>query len=695
MKVFKFLGWLAVVLVVLIVLAVLLLPRFFDSDDFRNRIATAFEGATGRTLTLEEDLNLKVFPFLGVELGKTQVGNAEGFGDQPFAAIGEAAVGVRLMPLLSGDVEVSKVRLSGLEVNLQRRKNGSTNWDDLVSGDAAEPPPEAAGESTFDPSSVRIAGVEISDARIVLVDEQAGQRQEFAIPRLATGPIALGEPFDVDADVAANVDAPPAALNARIAMNLAVDRALSGIAVRDLAVSGTLEGETLPGGRQAVEIEAPSVELNLDAQTLVLPELSLEALGIKARVTADGKAVVDAPEITGTLVIEPFSPRELIVAMGEEAPVTADGDVLGRLEATAGFAYAGDTAELTELTGQLDDSRFDGRATLGLGEPTRIRAQLNIDAIDVDRYLPPETDAPAAEDAPAATTTELPLESLKGLDVEAGLAIGQVTVMGLNITDAKADLEIKDGRLELNPVAASMYGGGTTVSMVLNGRESPATFRMEQRLDGVSLKPLLKDFADTEQVSGTAVSRMKVSSRGNTTDALVADLDGDVSFAVENARLEGVNLWYEISRAYALIKQKPAPEKTGDDTVFKDFKGSANIRNGVAHTDDLEAGTPFLSLTGKGKTSLVDSTLDYKLAATVLSTAKDPRTGEVSEIAGRSVPIRVTGTLDNPKVLPDMEAIVKSEAEDLIKDQLGLDEDKSLRESLEEEAMDKLKKLFD
>ena len=240
-----------------------------------------------------------------------------------------------------------------------------------------------------------------------------------------------------------------------------------------------------------------------------------------------------------------------------------------------------------------------------------------------------------------------------------------------------------------------MYGGGTTVSMVLNGRESPATFRMEQRLDGVSLKPLLKDFADTEQVSGTAVSRMKVSSRGNTTDALVADLDGDVSFAVENARLEGVNLWYEISRAYALIKQKPAPEKTGDDTVFKDFKGSANIRNGVAHTDDLEAGTPFLSLTGKGKTSLVDSTLDYKLAATVLSTAKDPRTGEVSEIAGRSVPIRVTGTLDNPKVLPDMEAIVKSEAEDLIKDQLGLDEDKSLRESLEEEAMDKLKKLFD
>ncbi len=694
MKVLKIVGWLAAALIVLIVLAALLLPRFFDSDDFRNRVATAFETATGRTLTIEDDLNLKVFPWLGVELGRTRVGNAQGFGDQPFAAIGEAAVGVRLMPLLSGDVEVSTVRLSGLEVNLQRKKDGSTNWDDLVSGEPAEAAPEAAGDSRFDPAAVRIAGVEITDARVVLADEQAGQRQELALPRLTTGAIALGEPFDIDAEVAANVDAPPAALNARIRMNLAVDRALAALAIRDLSVSGTLEGDTLPGGRQDVDIAAPSLDVNLDAQTLALPELSLEALGIKARVTADGKAILDAPEVTGNLVIEPFSPRELMTAMGEEPPVTADEDVLGRLEATAGFAYAGDTAELTDLAGRLDDSRFDGRASVGLGDPTRIRARLNIDAIDVDRYLPPETDAPAADDA-AATTTELPLESLRGLDVEAGLTIGKVTVMGLAITDAKADLQVKDGRLELNPMAASMYGGGTTMSMVLNGRQTPATFRLEQRLDGVSLKPLLKDFADTEQVSGTAVSQMKVSSRGNTTDALIAGLDGDVSFAVENARLEGINLWYEISRAYALIKQKPAPAKTGDDTVFKDFKGSATLRKGVAHTDDLEAGTPFLSLTGKGKTSLVDSSLDYKLAATVLSTATDPATGEVSEIAGRSIPIRVTGTLDNPKVLPDMEAIVKSEAEDLIKDQLNLDKDKSLQESLEEEALDKLKKLFD
>ncbi len=695
MKLLKLLGWLAAALLVLIVLAALLLPRFFDSGEFRDRVAREFEAGTGRTLSLDEDLKLKVFPWLGVELGRTRIGNAEGFGDDPFAVIDEAAVGVRLMPLLSREIEVSKVRLSGLKVNLHRKKDGSTNWDDLAGGDAADPAPATEGQAAFDPSSVRIAGVEITDAEVVLVDDLAGQRQALALPRLSTGPIALGQPFDIDAELRAAIDAPPSALQARVSLNLAVDAAMTAIAIRDLKVAGTLEGETLPGGSQDVDVQAPAVTLDLDGQTLSLPELTVRVLGLQADLSAEGQRIVDDPEIAGTLVIEPFSPRELMLAMATEVPVTADEAVLGLLEARAGFRYAGDTAELTNLEGRLDDSRFDGQASVGLSETTLVRARLNIDAIDVDRYLPPAGEAAADAGEETAPSTDFQLDALQGLDVEAGLTIGQVTVMGMKITDTKADLTLKDSRLELNPVAAAMYGGGTTMSMVLNGRQSPATFRLEQRLDGVNLKPLLSDFADTDQVSGTAVSRMKVSSRGNSADALIADLDGTMSFAVEDARLEGINLWYEISRAYALIKQKPAPEKTGTDTVFKDFKGSANIQNGVARTDDLEAGTPFLSLTGKGKMSLVDSTLDYKLAATVLSTATDPETGEVSDIAGRSIPIRVTGTLDNPKVLPDMEAIVKSEAEDLIKDQLNLDEDKSLQESLEEKAMDELKKLFD
>ena len=83
MKLLKLLGWLAAVVLVLIVVAALLLPRFFDSGEFRDRIAREFAASTGRTLSLDDDLKLKVFPWLGVELGQTRIGNAEGFGDDP------------------------------------------------------------------------------------------------------------------------------------------------------------------------------------------------------------------------------------------------------------------------------------------------------------------------------------------------------------------------------------------------------------------------------------------------------------------------------------------------------------------------------------------------------------------------------------------------------------------------------------
>ena len=696
MKAVKILGWLAAAIVLLIVVAALLLPRFFDSDDFRNRVAGEFEKATGRTLALEEDLKLKVFPWLGVELGRTRVGNAPGFGDQPFAEIGTAAVGVRLMPLLSGEVEVSDVRLDGLSLNLVRQADGTTNWDDLAGGGAeTETPAQASGASAFDPAKLRIAGVAIRDARVSFDDRQAGQRQELSVPELTTGSIALGEPFDVDVRLKAAVDQPPASLDAGIGLNLKVDPDLARFEIRDLGVDGTLEGDTLPGGRQDLRVSAGAIDLDLDAQTLALPELAMAALGLDVTLSAAGRQIVDAPEVTGQLTLEPFSPRELMVAMGSEAPVTADEQVLSRLEAKAGFRYAGETAELTELTGNLDDSAFSGNASVGTGEPTRIRASLAVDGIDVDRYLPPDSEAEATEDTEAASDTPLPLEALEGLDVEAALTIGTVKALDLNMKDVKAELTIKDGRLELDPVAASLYEGTTEMSLTLDGRQSPAALRLNQRLENVAIGPLLKDFADAGQIAGTAVTRMNVSARGNSTNALLADLDGDVRFAVENGRLVGVNLWYEISRAYALVKQNPAPQKTSEDTEFKDLRGSAVLTDGIARTNDLQAGTPFLSLTGGGKVNLVENSLDMDLTAAVLKTAVDPATGEVSEIAGESVPIRISGALDSPKVRPDTEAIVRSEAEDLIKDQLDLDEDKSLQESLEEEARKKLKKLFD
>ena len=84
----------------LAVIAAVALSLFFDPNDFRDEISTQVKAATGRDLVIEGDLSLSVFPWIAVNIGRTQLGNAEGFGDEPFLSFEEARLSVRLAPLL-------------------------------------------------------------------------------------------------------------------------------------------------------------------------------------------------------------------------------------------------------------------------------------------------------------------------------------------------------------------------------------------------------------------------------------------------------------------------------------------------------------------------------------------------------------------------------------------------------------------
>lgn len=88
-----------------VVALAVLLPLYFDPNDFKDEIAAAAKERTGRDLTITGDIGLSVFPWLGVELGQTSMSNAPGFGDKPFAEFEQAGVRLQLMPLLKGQID--------------------------------------------------------------------------------------------------------------------------------------------------------------------------------------------------------------------------------------------------------------------------------------------------------------------------------------------------------------------------------------------------------------------------------------------------------------------------------------------------------------------------------------------------------------------------------------------------------------
>ena len=180
--------------ILLAVLAAALLPLVFDEEDLKGAISAEVHRQTGRELSIEGALDFSVFPWLALEVGDLSLSNAEGFGEQPLAEIGQARVGVALMPLLRRQISVDEVRLDGLALNLAVDSSGRSNWEDLAAaGATAEPAPAdekqpSAGEMTL--AGLAIGGVEITDAGVIWDDQQAAARYEISGLNLLTGAIA-------------------------------------------------------------------------------------------------------------------------------------------------------------------------------------------------------------------------------------------------------------------------------------------------------------------------------------------------------------------------------------------------------------------------------------------------------------------------------------------------------------------------
>ena len=148
-KPFKIALWIVGVIIVLLIVLAVSVTLMFDPNDYRDDIERITQEKTGRELKINGDIKLSVFPWLGIELGQTTFGNAQGFGSEPFARIDSVEASVKLMPLLfDKQIQIGTVGLNGMGLNLARNEQGVGNWEDLVEklGEDAESPPEPKPE---------------------------------------------------------------------------------------------------------------------------------------------------------------------------------------------------------------------------------------------------------------------------------------------------------------------------------------------------------------------------------------------------------------------------------------------------------------------------------------------------------------------------------------------------------------------
>jgi AsmA protein len=721
MRPLKIVAYVAGGLIALIIVALLLVAVFVDPNDYRDDIERIVEEKSGRELNLEGDLKLSVFPWIALEVGPASLGDAPGFGPEPFIAIKEARVGVRLLPLLRGKVEASNVRLAGARIRLITDAQGRDNWADLGEGDTQEETPADSGSSTSDGSLPTIGGIEITDAAVLVENRAEKTRRQVRDFHLKTGRLASGEPFELTTDFALDTD-PAQSVKVHLAATVTadlernahrltepeIDVTLSGqgypeegvpVRVRassleadigkelyrldGLKVETTWKGEGFPAAGVPLALTAADCNVNLAAQTLELAGLDVQAAGAHLTGSLTGAEILDAPKLTGPLKLDQISLREWLPKLGIDPPRTQDPAVLQKLSFASTVMLTKTSADLGNIVLQLDDSTLKGMLGVADFDAKALRFDLNIDRINADRYLPPTSEKPAESSAQEAPT-EIPVDMLRKLNARGQLVIGEAIFADLKFSKLRLGVNARDGRVRFHPAEASMYGGQYRGDIGIDATTNVARITLDEHVTGVNFAPLFKDMFETDRVSGKGSANLKVAGSGRTTDDVMKTLDGNVDFNVADGALEGADLWYEIRRARALLKRQAPPERSGPArTPFSALTGTGVMRDGVMSNNDLKIDMQYLKVGGQGTVDLPKNGLDYRLTAKVL---KIPREGadpaQMEDMVDAEIPVKVSGALTDPKVRPDLEGYLKSQAKEKVE------------EKIKEKLGDKLKDLF-
>jgi AsmA protein len=181
--------------VAFLIAVVAIFVAVFDANAYKQDMTELVRDATGRELQFHGDVDLTIFPALGMKLGAMSFSNAAGFGELPMIKVKEASISVDVASLISFAPEVDKLVLRDLEINLIKNKAGVNNWDDLVS----KPAPGAATEATPTESGFEIkgtfGGLDLQNIKLLWLDEQAGTEFRIIDLDVSTGRIVPNEAF--------------------------------------------------------------------------------------------------------------------------------------------------------------------------------------------------------------------------------------------------------------------------------------------------------------------------------------------------------------------------------------------------------------------------------------------------------------------------------------------------------------------
>lgn len=652
------------IVVALFIVATLYAVFFFDANNYRNEIAAQVKAATGRSFHIGS-IHLSFLPVLGLKLDDAVLGNPKGFSGAPFAKVSKAAVGVRLWPLIMDHrLEISSIYLSGLDLALRRKTNGKANWDGMLGVQPGEKPALVAPRSQKSGgpplwSVFAVAGVRVENASIRYEDAARDRSVLLAHVDLSAGPLRSGKPCPFRISFVTQSSRPALTAEVNSSGELTADFSAHYFSLHDYRLRVVTTGPSVPAGRQSIALHG-NADYNSAKALVEFKRVTFDLAGVTSRVSGRIRQVgMGQPVWEATLHVDPFNPSDALGVLGVRDYYPKDASVLKKASLSAQASGSLHQIKLMHLNLHLDQTKVSGSASVRVSAVPVVAADLRVDNLNVDRYLPianARNDRSTATGSPrrsAGPRLPIPLTIFRGVVGRCHLTVQRLIVHGMKLSHASVGLNVAPHGTATATLNAGLYGG-KIVSRTRIGAIGAREYRQSFLLTHVSIGPLLRAFSGSDPVSGQGDVHAELTSTGQTVLALVRNLNGSVSVHLKNGAVRGFNLGAIVRSLKNLSQLNDQSVLSGvarksQETDFSSLSASGHVSNGILTSNNLTAASPFLRASGAGKINLVKRTIDYMVYPVLVNTATGQNGKRLNQLHGVEIPVRITGRLSAPR----------------------------------------------
>jgi uncharacterized protein involved in outer membrane biogenesis len=321
-------------------------------------------------------------------------------------------------------------------------------------------------------------------------------------------------------------------------------------------------------------------------------------------------------------------------------------------EASGHFDGTPERFDLRRFAARVGPSDISGAFRIDLRDKPHLQAEFVSDHVDFREWLQEEgteaSEPPGADEAkdPGLLISDepLPLDLLRSLDADVHWRVADLNTQALFGGGGRVDLQVRDGRLRLDPISAQGDHGGTMASTVtLEPSGEDYRLQIELRIEGARL--ILEQTEEDPKIWPTFDLDLEFDGVGRSPHAIMSSADGWLVIGFGSGRLTQSIVKLLLIRRLAsdlLLDALNPFRKKAPSTDLDCFVLVGRLEDGVATIEPLAVRTDKMSALARGTIEFDSEKLDFNWTS-------KPRKGVGLTTSAITNPyIKVGGTLSRP-----------------------------------------------